>query len=112
MVVLALDLSIQTIFQSHTAFPKYSQHNKAAVEIAYGPSIALTEHDEWRRHRRLVGTSFTERNNAIVWESTIEIILGYFIKWNRDGKGSIVRVPDFTEVATQIALMVFSIAGG
>ena len=77
----------------------------------YGPNIMSTAHDEWRKHRRLAGPSFTESNNALVWESTLEIILGYFIKWNRDGKGSIVRVSDFTEVTTQIAFMVFSTAG-
>jgi len=84
---------------------------KAGLEAAYGPSIGMTEHDEWRKHQRIAGPSFTESNNTLVWESTIEIILGYFIKWNRDGKGSIVEVPDLREVATQIAYMVFSTAG-
>ena len=77
----------------------------------YGPSILTTEHEEWKKHRRIAGPSFTERNNVLVWESTIEIILGYFIKWNRDGKGSIVKVSDFMEVTTQVAFMVFSTAG-
>jgi len=49
--------------------------------------IAMTEHDEWRMHRRIAGPSFTEGNNALVWESTMGIVLGYFIKWNRDGRG-------------------------
>lgn len=62
-------------------------------------------------HRRIAGPSFSENNNVLVWESSIEIILGYFIKWNRDGNGSIIRVSDFTEVTTQIAFMVFSTAG-
>ena len=85
---------------------------KAFQEAAYGPSIGTTENDEWRKHRRIAGPSFTENNNALVWESTLEIILGYFMKWNRDENGSIVRVADFTEVTTQIAFMVFSTAGG
>ena len=80
-------------------------------EVVYGPNIFTTEHDEWRKHRRIAGPSFTERNTALVWESTIEATLGYFVRWNRDGKGSIVKVSDFMEVATQIALMVFSTAG-
>ena len=94
------------------AFPKAIRNIKASQEIAYGPSMALTEHDEWRKHRRIAGPSFTESNNVFVWESTIEIVLGYFNKWNRDGKGSIIKVSDFTEVTTQIAFMVFSTAGG
>ena len=84
---------------------------KAFQHAGYGPNIANSEHDEWRKHRRIVGPSFTESNNVLVWESTIEIILGYFIKWNRDGKGSIVQVSNFTEVTKQIAYMVFLTAG-
>jgi hypothetical protein len=85
---------------------------KAFQEAAYGPSIGMTEHGEWRKHQRIAGPSFSENNNALVWGSTIESILGYFVKWNRDGKGSIVKVADFMEVTTQIATMVFSTAGG
>jgi len=84
---------------------------KVFKKAGYGPSIVNTESDEWRKHRRIAGPSFTESNNVLVWESTIEIILGYFIKWNRDGKGSTVKVSNFTEITTQIAYMVFSTAG-
>jgi hypothetical protein len=84
---------------------------KTSQEAFYGPSIGIAGYDEWRKHRRIAGPSFTESNNVLVWESTIEIMLGYFTKWNRDGKGSIVRVSDFTEVTTQITYMVFSTAG-
>jgi len=84
---------------------------EAFEEVAYGPSVVTTEHDEWRKHRRIAAPSFSESNNALVWESAINIILGYFTKWNRDGKGSIVQVSDFTDVTKQIAYMVFSIAG-
>jgi cytochrome P450 len=80
-------------------------------KIGYGPNLSNTEHDEWRKHRRIAGPSFTESNNVLVWESTIEIILAYFIKWNRDGKGSIVKVTNFMGVTTQIAFMVFATAG-
>ena len=71
----------------------------------------MSEHDEWRKHRRITGPSFTETNNVLVWESTIETTLGYFSKWNQDGKGDIVKVSNFMEVTTQITYMVFSTAG-
>ena len=90
---------------------KFTYERKATQEVTYGPSISTSGHNEWRRHRRIVGPSFSESNNALVWESTIEIVLGYFIKWNRDGKGNVVKVSDFTEVTKQIAFMVFSTAG-
>ena len=73
----------------------------------------MSDHDEWRKHRRIAGPSFTETNNVLVWEATVAVTLGYFIKSNQDGtgKGPVVKVPDFLEVATQIAFMVFSTAG-
>ena len=106
-----LNLSMQSIFQSHVSFPKYSRDPKTIEHSVYGPSIAISEHNDWRKHRRIAGPSFSEGNNALVWESTMKIVLGYFIKWNRDGKGDIVKVSDFTEVSRQIAFMVFSTAG-
>ena len=81
------------------------------LKAMYGPSIAISEHHEWRKHRRIAGPSFTESNNVLVWESTIQVISGYFTKWNRDGRGSIVEVSNFMEVTKQIAFMVFSTAG-
>jgi len=46
-----------------------------------------------------------------VCESSVEVVLGYFNKWTRDGKGRIIKVDNFTEVTTQIAYMVFTAAG-
>ena len=92
-------------------FHKLNGNNKSDQHVLYGPNILTAGHNEWRKHRRIAGPTFTEGNNALVWESTIEIILGYFLKWNRDGKGNIVKVSDFMEVTTQIAFMVFSTAG-
>jgi cytochrome P450 len=111
VVVLMFNLSVQVVFHSRTAFPKVTRNIKAGQDAAYGPSIAIAEQEEWRKHRRIAGPSFSESNNVLVWESTIEIILGYFTRWNRDGKGSTVMVSDFTEVTTQVAYMVFSTAG-
>ena len=104
-------MSVQSIFQNRVVFPKVAQSITDSQETGYGPNIVASEHNEWRKHRRIAGPSFTESNDVLVWESTIEIILGYFAKWTRDGKGSIVTVSDFTEVTTQIAFMVFSTAG-
>ena len=92
-------------------FPKIARIIKSAQKFAYGPNILMSEHDEWRKHRRIAGPSFTETNNVLVWESTVGVILGYFNKWNQDGKEAIVKESDFLEVSTQIAYMVFSTAG-
>ena len=77
----------------------------------FGPNLVASEHDEWRKHRRIAGPSFSESNNRLVWESSVEVALGYFNKWTRDGKGRIIKVDNFTEVTTQMAYMVFTAAG-
>ena len=107
-----LNFSLQAVLQTRTTFTKVIRNLKAVQKVTYGPSIAATEHDEARKHRRITGPSFTESNNVLVWESAVEVVLGYFIKWNRDGKGSTIRVSDFADVTTQIAFMVFATAGG
>ena len=110
-MLFILNFSVQSILQNRRVFPKMVQNLKAFEKAGYGPNILTTENDEWRKHRRIAGPSFTESNYILVWEATIEIILGYFIKWNRDGKGSIIKVPNFAEVTTQVTYMVFSTAG-
>jgi cytochrome P450 len=84
---------------------------KNGKRVGFGPNLVVSEHEEWRKHRRIAGPSFSESNNRLVWESSIDIILGYFNKWNRDGKGGIVKVDNFTEVTAQITYMVFTTAG-
>ena len=77
----------------------------------FGSNLITSEHEEWRKHRRIAGPSFSEKNIRLVWESSIEVTLGYFNKWNRDGMGRVVKVDNGMELTTQIALMVFIIAG-
>ena len=71
----------------------------------------MSDHKEWRKHWQIAGPGFTKTNNILVWEATVGVTLGYFTKWNQDGKRMVVKVPDFLEVATQMAFMVFSMAG-
>ena len=40
----------------------------------------------------------------------MEIILGYFTKWNRDVKSGNVKVSNFTDVVKQIALIVLTVS--
>ena len=102
---------LQAIYHDHSAFPKPMLNVKYGKQGGFGPNLVSSEHEEWRKHRRIAGPSFSEKNNRLVWESSIEVILGYFNKWNRDGKGRVVKVDNFTEVTTQIAYMVFTMAG-
>lgn len=44
----------------------------------FGPNVVVTEGEEWRRHRKLTGPSFSEKNNAMVWDESRRIIEEWF----------------------------------
>lgn len=44
----------------------------------FGPNVVVTEGEEWRRHRKLTGPSFSEKNNAMVWDESRRIIQDWF----------------------------------
>lgn len=101
-------MSTQAIGQSHSRFPKpYAFY--VAVQI-FGPNILGSEGAEWRRHRRIANPSFSESNNRLVWDTSIETIVGLFNNWIKEGK-STVLVMDVGEWTEQVALMVFCSAG-
>ncbi|KAI0346717.1 cytochrome P450 [Trametopsis cervina] len=41
----------------------------------YGPSILVSEGEEWKRYRKIANPSFSERNNSLVWEESQRIML-------------------------------------
>ena len=100
--------SAQAIGQSHARFPKPSA--LLAAMQPFGPNILGSEGAEWRRHRRIANPSFNEANNRLVWDTSMETIVGFFNKWIKEGKNT-VTVKDVGEWTEQVALMVFCRAG-
>ncbi|KAJ3402139.1 hypothetical protein CcCBS67573_g04088 [Chytriomyces confervae] len=88
-------------------------HMYALIDI-YGKNIVSTEADEWRRHRKIAAPTFSEQNNALVHESSIQIANQMFSAWenncitSKDGsKNCSVNV---TEDMMEFALSVISSA--
>ncbi|KAJ3223913.1 hypothetical protein HDU81_008834 [Chytriomyces hyalinus] len=50
----------------------------------FGKNILTTESDEWRRHRKIAAPTFSEQNNALVHESSIQIAHGMFAAWDKN----------------------------
>lgn len=48
---------------ARSRFPKPVEHY-AALSL-YGPNIVASEHDEWRRYRRICAPSFSEVRPAL-----------------------------------------------
>jgi cytochrome P450 len=42
-----------------------------AVLNVYGKNLSTTEGREWQKHRKVTASTFTERNNELVWQSSL-----------------------------------------
>ncbi|KAF2647676.1 cytochrome P450 [Lophiostoma macrostomum CBS 122681] len=42
-----------------------------AVLNVYGKNLSTTEGKEWQKHRKVTAATFTERNNELVWQSSL-----------------------------------------
>ena len=78
MLTISQKIINHSVLPVRTEIPRVTRDIKAIQKIAYGASIAVTEHDEWRMHQQIVKPSFSENNNVFVWELTITVILSYF----------------------------------
>jgi hypothetical protein len=101
--------STQAIGQSHARFPK--PYAFLAAIQPFGPNILGSEGAEWRRHRRIASPSFNESNNRLVWDASIETVVGFFNKWIKEGNGATMTVKDVGMWTEQLALMIFCSAG-
>lgn len=92
------------------AFPKPVMMYKVMFEL-FGENIISTEGDEWKRHRKVVAKAFSEPNNKLVWQETVNIMLDLFSMWEMDGIGDEISVENVGDLTRELALMVISAAG-
>lgn len=44
----------------------------------FGNNIVASEGEEWKRYRKVSAPAFSERNNKLVWDETVKIMLDMF----------------------------------
>ncbi|KAG1746237.1 cytochrome P450 [Suillus occidentalis] len=49
-----------------------------ALLMIFGKNIIASEGNEWKRYRKIVAPAFSEKNNRLVWDATIQIMLDLF----------------------------------
>ncbi|KAH7911852.1 cytochrome P450 [Hygrophoropsis aurantiaca] len=66
----SLDVTRQVVTAGHRSatFGKVDELNRAL--LFWGPSVASTERDMWKKHRRIVGPAFNNETYALVWASS------------------------------------------
>lgn len=75
----------------------------------YGPNIVAADFDDWKRHRRVAGPSFSDRNNKLVYEETTQLTMELFDRWATEGK--VIKVEDAVTVTSKLSVMINCIAG-
>jgi len=76
----------------------------------YGPNIVTTIGDEWLKHRTLCNPAFSESNNRMVVESTLELVENLFGRWERNINKDQGKV-NISQDTTSLTLGVIGMAG-
>ncbi|KAL0062629.1 hypothetical protein AAF712_010466 [Marasmius tenuissimus] len=74
----------------------------------FGNNIVASEGELWKKYRKIASPAFNDRNNKLVWDETVRIVLDLFdnVWMNKD-----IEVDHVIDVTLPIALFVIGVAG-
>ncbi|KAI0030178.1 cytochrome P450 [Vararia minispora EC-137] len=105
--LLADPAAIKEVTTYRARFPKPVEDY--ALLRFWGDNIVASEGEEWKRIRKIVAPAFSERNNKLVWDETVRIVLDLIdTVWKRAPEVTTDHAIEFT---LPIALFVISVAG-
>ena len=76
LTLFALTVRTQEVLSSRVRFPKPLEDYN--VLRFFGNNILASEGAEWKRFRKICGSSFSEPNNRLVWNETVSIMNDLF----------------------------------
>ncbi|TFY50164.1 hypothetical protein EVG20_g11682 [Dentipellis fragilis] len=107
VVYLADAGAIKEVTMSRAHFPKPVNRYKALM--FFGHNIVASEHDEWKRYRKVSAPAFSERNNRLIWDETAKIMVDMFDNvWKNQLE---VTVDHCVKITLPITLFVIGVAG-
>ncbi|KAJ3846377.1 cytochrome P450, partial [Lentinula lateritia] len=68
--------AIKEVTTARARFPKPVEQYK--VLSFFGDNIVASEGEDWKRYRKIAAPAFSDRNNKLIWDETIRIILDLF----------------------------------
>ena len=79
----------------------------------FGRSMLTQEGSEWKRHRKVVGPSFSEKSNKLVFEESLRQAEGMIGLWSHQSKNTEkdMKVDDAAHDAATLSLHVICAAG-
>ncbi|KAL8277596.1 hypothetical protein RQP46_010028 [Phenoliferia psychrophenolica] len=107
-IVLADPIAVKHVLQDRQRYIKPSHLYRALGN--YGMNIAIAEGNVWKRHKKIVAGSFTEKSNELAWKDAVRVTEELLSEWERnprghDGKRMIV-VESFLDVALKAGLYI------
>jgi len=80
------------------------------ARLLYGPSIFAVNGVEWRRHRKIMGPSFSHDTYAMVWEETASLYreMGFEEGW--DSK-TVIEAPCINQLTNKFSLIIIARCG-
>ncbi|KDR75779.1 hypothetical protein GALMADRAFT_248468 [Galerina marginata CBS 339.88] len=99
--------TIKEITSSRARFPKPVFQYE--ILTFFGRNIVASEGEEWKKYRKISAPAFSDRNNKLVWDETVQIMVGLFDEVWRDKDE--ISVHHCVEVTLPIALFVIGVAG-
>ncbi|KDQ10985.1 hypothetical protein BOTBODRAFT_177679 [Botryobasidium botryosum FD-172 SS1] len=96
--------AIKEVTTSRATFPKPTYE----ILNLYGRNVVTTEHDEWKKHRKIAQPAFSERNNKLVWDEASRLTDEILTEWK--GKDA-VCVDHVVDMTLPFTLLVISAAG-
>ncbi|KAH9899366.1 cytochrome P450 [Cubamyces lactineus] len=94
---------IQEILGARSRFPKPTEAYQLLA--AFGSNILVTEGDVWKRQRKIAAPAFSERNNRLVWDETINIVEDMFKNvWGDKDVVEVGHILDMTVAITQLVI--------
>ncbi|KAF2818346.1 cytochrome P450 monooxygenase-like protein [Ophiobolus disseminans] len=89
---------IYDILQRRTDFRRNME--EMAVLNVYGKNLSTTDDQEWQRHRKMTGVTFTEKNNELVWSQSLVQAKGMLEYWTKRSQQPIRSTSDDTKIFT------------
>jgi cytochrome P450 len=77
----------------------------------FGPSILVTEGQEWKRHRRATASAFSESLMRLVWTETQRLTMECFSHVESHPKDTKVPIVELNEVIPKLTLLIFLATG-
>lgn len=100
---------ISQITSRRNDFPKALEVYKTLR--VYGNNVVTTEGEVWKHHRRIVNPPFSEKNNMLVWQETLQQCRAMTARWFVDGYQRTPTLNELASDAMQLSLHIISKAG-